>query len=153
RKNVLDIIGVMPPSFTGIKVGDAPDLWVPLMMQDVVYTGRDVLSWNPGSITKISFLQVLARRKTGISLAQASAAINLTYQHILAAEAGTIADGRQRQEILNAHIAAREGSHGLSDIRNQYAAPLNVLMALVGLLLLLACANIANLLLARGAAR
>ena len=153
RKRVFDVVGVMPPSFTGIKVGDAPDIWMPLVMQDVVYTGRDVLTWQPGSITKVLFLQVIGRRKSGTSVAEANAAINLTYQQILSAEAGTISDVRQHQEMLNARIAARDGRHGVSDIRGQYAGPLNVLMGLVGLLLLLACANIANLMLARGAGR
>jgi len=153
RQTVFDIIGVMPPDFTGIVVGDAPDIWIPLTMQQSLTPGRDFLTWQPGSVTKTMFLHIVGRLKPGVSLSQANASMNVTYKQLLESEAGTIADEKARKEILDAHIVARDARHGLSVLRGQYARPLAVLMGMVGLLLLLACANVANLLLARATGR
>ena len=153
RQRVFDIIGVLPPAFTGIKVGESPDVFIPLTMASAVYPGRSILQWNPGSVTKILFLQVIGRMKSGVTLAQANASINVTYKQILSFEAGTIADERERHDILDAYIKTKDARHGISVVRGEYTRPLNVLMGLVGLLLLLACANVANLLLARATGR
>ena len=153
RQKVLDIAGVMPRDFMGLMVGDAPDIWIPLMMQDAVFPVRDLLTQKPGSVTKTMFLHVVGRRKPGISVANANASINVTFKQVLEAEAASIPDEKERKSVVDSFLVTRDASRGLSVLRGQYAQPLEVLMGLVGLLLLLACANVANLLLARASAR
>ena len=153
RKVVFEIGGVMPPEFTGLMVGDAPDVWIPLMQQDAVFPSRDLLTQKPGSITKTMFLDVVGRLNPGVSLKQANASINVTFNHVLNDEAASIPDEKERKEVTDSFVVTRDASRGLSVLRGQYAQPLEILMGLVGLLLLLACANVANLLLARAAGR
>jgi predicted permease len=153
RKGVFEIVGVMPPEFTGLMVGDAPDVWIPLMQQDAVFPSRDLLTQKPGSITKTMFLDVVGRLNPGVSLKQANASINVTFNHVLNDEAASIPDEKERKEVTDSFVVTRDASRGLSVLRGQYAQPLEILMGLVGLLLLLACANVANLLLARAAGR
>jgi predicted permease len=153
RQTAFDVIGVMPPEFTGIMVGEAPDIYIPLTMEESVYPGRDFLTWMPGSVTKIMFLQVVGRLKPGISLEQSQASINVTFQQVLHAEAGTLSDPKDQHDLLDQKIVARDARHGLSVLRGEYKQPLVALMVLVGLVLLLACANVANLLLARATSR
>ncbi len=153
RQFMFDVVGVMPPDFTGIMVGESPDIWIPLTMRSAVYTGLDILTWHPGSVTKIMFMHVVGRLKPGISLAQANASINVTFKQMLAIDAGSFTDPAVRAGFVTSYIVSRDASHGFSVLRGQYAKPLDILMGLVGLLLLLACANVANLLLARAAGR
>ena len=64
-------------------VGDAPDIWIPLMMQDAIFPVRDLLTQKPGSVTKIMFLHVVGRMKPGVTLAQANTSINITFKQVL----------------------------------------------------------------------
>lgn len=153
RKGVFEIVGVMPPEFAGLMVGDAPDIWIPLMQQDAIFPNHDLLTQKPGSITKTMFLHIVGRTKPGVTLAQANASINVTFKQVQEDEAASIPDEKERKEITSSYIVSHDGSRGLSTLRGQYAEPLKVLMGLVGLLLLLACANVANLLLARASGR
>ncbi len=150
---VFDVIGVMRPDFTGIVVGDAPDMWIPITMLQAVRPGPDALTQQPGTARRVMFLHVVGRLRPGVNLAQANAAVNIAYRQGLELEAGSIADSARRQELLDSRVVARDARHGLSSLRGDYARPLGILMALVGLLLLLACANVANLLLAKAAGR
>ena len=152
-KTVFDVIGVMGPEFTGIVVGDAPDIWVPITMQQVIIPGPDFLTQPVGVARRVMFLHVVGRLKPGVNLAQANTSINITYRHGLELEAAAIASAERRKELLDSRVVARDARHGLSSLRGDYAEPLKILMALVGLLLLLACANVANLLLARATGR
>jgi predicted permease len=153
RKTVIDIIGVMPAGFSGLMVGESPDLWMPLTMQQAVEPGRDWLTQPAGSITKTMFLHVIGRLKPSLEISQANTSINVTFKQVLEADAASVASADDRKAITNSYLVARNARHGLSTLRGQYQRPLGILMGLVGLLLLLACANVANLLLARAAGR
>lgn len=141
------IIGVNPRSFTGAKtVQSSPDIFMPLSMIPVLKgsmgeTGTLLSSPN------LAWVQVMARSRPGVPTEQARAALNTV---LTAATRGTITvakgDTMPRIEI-------EDGSHGLNFAANQFGKPLHVLLALVGFVLLLACANIANLMLARASAR
>jgi predicted permease len=153
RDTSYDIIGVMPAHFFGETVGFAPDIWVPLTMQAEIFPGHDYLSTEKNPIEKTEWLQVVGRLKPGVTLEQAKASLNVTFQNYLQSQIGSQMSEKDRREFLNQRLAVVEGSHGASTLREQFATPLLILMGLVGLVLLIACANVANLLLARAASR
>ena len=153
RHTAYTIVGILPPAFTGIVVGEAPDVWLPLMMQPAIVPGSDWLTQPPGVTRRAMFLHVVGRRHPGVALAQADASVNLTFHQNLDEEAQQVADPVRRHDLLDAHLVLRSAVNGLSSLRSEYEQPLAVLMTLVGLLLLLACANVANLLLSRSAGR
>jgi predicted permease len=119
-----------------------------MMMQAQVMDGRALLN-DPGSW----FFEIMARRKPGVSLEQARASLNVAYQQIARQETGARITPRVERELASQEIALLPASKGLSDSRERFAEPLLVLMVLVGLVLLVACANVASLLLARASAR
>jgi predicted permease len=147
------VIGVMPSGFFGETVGESPDIWVPLSMQSAVIPGRDFLSPLKSELEEIHWLQLVGRRKPGIDFEQAGAALNVTFQQMLQAKAGAAPSEKDRRAILDQTIVLHDGSRGASTVRTKFSEPLVVLMAVVGMVLLIACGNVANLLLARAAAR
>src|SRR5690349_7404133 len=144
------IVGVTPAGFDGEVVGDLQDLWVPMMMQAQIMKGRDWLE-NPST----SWLQIMARLKPGVSIEQAKANINLVFDQSLKDSFGAKLPIDDRQALLKSHpqIEVIAGGRGLSGLRPQAEKPLILLMIMVGLVLLTACVNVANLLLARASAR
>ena len=126
------VVGVAPRGFFGVQVGFSPDIWVPLGR-----TGKPVV-------------QVIARLKPGVSLEQARAEMAVLFRWTLEERTSTSKDPVMRQLRFEVQPA---GAGLSSALRGQFAKPLAALMAVVGLLLLIACINLANMLLARGAAR
>ncbi|HET9177655.1 MAG TPA: ABC transporter permease [Terriglobia bacterium] len=148
RSTVYTIIGVTPPEFFGTEVGESPDLWIPLSMEKQVSPG-----WNGLDDKWFESLYILGRLKPGVSAAQAEANVNLLARQIWQGFAGSVLTKDQQQRLERAHIPLTPMARGLSHLRLDFSLPLQVLMVVVGLVLLIACVNIANLLLARAATR
>jgi predicted permease len=155
HQTAFEIIGVAPAGFFGETVGEAPDVWVPLTMQQAIYPGDDLLTAFPtGTIDQRIWLQVMARLKPGVTAAQASANLNVVFPgYVSEAAKRNKLSGDEAKEFSDQKIKVQAGGRGASTLNNGFGEPLKLLMALVALVLLIACANLANLLLARGAAR
>ena len=151
RKAVLTIIGVAPAGFIGETIGQQPDLWLPLRMQPVVIPGQDWLHDTPPA--KTMWLHVFGRLKPGVNPAQAEAQANAMFKAGLDTFYGSVPPGERRREYLDQRLRIRPGARGASYTRHDFSNSLTALLAAVGVLLLIACANLANLLLARGATR
>lgn len=150
NKYPFTIIGVTPAGFDGEIVEQATDLWIPLTMQAQVMRGREYLE-----APNTSWLQVIGRLKPGVSLAQARSNVNAVYRQALAGAYGAklSVDDRRSLEKSTQSIEVSLGGGGLSYLRHEFKRPLLLLMGVVGLVLLIACVNVANLLLARASGR
>ena len=146
------VLGVMPPKFHGETVGANPEIFVPLSMQSEIFPGRDFLSPETNHFSKTEWLQVIGRLKPGVSLAQAKAAIGVEFKQMMEAETAGMS-AHDKQQFMTQSLAVTDGSRGASTLRESFGKPLEILMAVVGLILLIGCANIANILLARAASR
>ncbi len=139
------VIGVAPPEFFGVDPAAAPDLYLPLHTNLLVDGARAARMYPDGNFY---WIEMMGRLRPGVSMAQAQAALAPRFHQWVAATATT--DGERAK--LPA-LMLNPGAAGLGSLRRQYSKPLYVLLTMVGLILAIACANIANLLLARAAAR
>jgi len=152
------IVGVAPRSFSGVWMEAPVDVWVPLMMQADVRYAQHYSASNSDSTKPwvpqegIRWLDLILRVKRG-SESEAMASVNAVFQRWVGREAESVGNLEERKLFLQRALVLDPFNRGFSDVRRDFAAPLFVLMAMVALVLLVACANIANLLLARGAAR
>lgn len=146
----MTIVGVTQPGFTGIQVGQTPDIFVPVMMKGQMTPLRSGLEdWND------AWLAVMARRKSGVSIEQAEAGINVEYRPLLEQQLAHISgwDLKKREEFLSKKILLSSGAQGRITVQRDSGPALKALFVMVMLVLLIACTNVANLLLAQGAAR
>jgi predicted permease len=142
------IIGVTPKGFSGEWVGRPTDFWVPVAMLAQVMIE---LPPNQARGGRMSF-HVIARVRPGVNKGQAESAANAIHQHYLRETSGPNL-ARNLQEITNTHLDMVPAARGFAPQRQLLAQPLTIVSMMVGLVLLIACANLANLLLARSAAR
>jgi putative ABC transport system permease protein len=146
----LTIIGVAQSGFSGIQVGEYPDIFVPMTMKGQMTPVRNGLDdWND------SFIAVFARLKPGISVQQAQAGINLDYPALLERQVAPLThiSEKDRKEFLGKKIVLYPGAQGRMTVQRDSGPALMALFAMVALVLLIACTNVANLLMARAAAR
>jgi predicted permease len=152
NEHALTVIGVTSPGFYGTELSNAPDVFVPLMMTTV---------FNPAPANRLQsrnhqWLMLMGRRKPGVSLAQAQASLEVLYQQIRQAEAKQLPQGTTdfaRKQFFARTILLAPGNQGQGHLQRGFSQPLAMLFTVTNIVLLILCANLANLLLARASAR
>ena len=144
----LVIVGVAAERFAGDHVAHRTDFWIPLSMQGEVMPHQ---AWLEEPLAL--WLRLVGRLRADESIAHAQAGVNVTFQQILADRAGSLPTPEARQRLLDQRITLTSAANGVSSVRNRFAGSLRIVMGMVALLLLLACTNLATMLLARSSAR
>lgn len=149
--NPFTIIGVVPPRFNSVIAGTVPDLFVPITMK-----AQMTPLWDELEDRRSRWMNIVARLKPGMTVQQAEAGINPLWKSLRTVELQSITSKSQRfrdQFVAKSYITLLDGSKGFSPFRDTMRIPLLILMAMVGLLTLMATANVGSLLLVRGAGR
>ena len=147
----MTVVGVTPRGFNGTTLGDNPDIFVPITMRGLMSPG-----FNGFEARRQYWAYVFGRLKPGISREQATVAINGPYRAIINDVEAPLQTGMSEQtmKVFRAkQITSEPGGRGQSSFDNEARTPLTILLVVTGTVLLIACANIANLLLVRGASR
>jgi putative ABC transport system permease protein len=145
------VIGVTPPAFHSVVVGNAPDLFAPMMMKPEITP-----DWNDLDNRRSRWLNIFARIKMGEQRPQAEAGVNLLWHSLRAEELREIKNQSAsfREQFLDkSRLKLLDGSLGFSPLRENIRTPLLIVMGMVGLVILMASANVAGLLLVRAAGR
>ena len=145
----LTVVGVSRAGFSGVQVGQVPDLFIPMTMK-----AQMTPNWDGLADRDDHWLAMIGRLKPGISIPKAEAGIAPTYHAMLETESpAKKSNSKARQEFLERQLILDTGSKGRPILQQDTKGPLLALMGMVGLVLMIACANLASLLVARGEAR
>ncbi|HET9426213.1 MAG TPA: ABC transporter permease [Gemmatimonadaceae bacterium] len=146
----MTIIGVAPEHFSGIQVGEKPDLYMPLLMAHVAHRG------DGGALDERGdwWLYVMGRLKPGVTREHAAAELSMLFRRDLLADPPfNRSNLKGMADLQRATVIVSEASSGLAQLRRRFARPLVVLAGMAAIVLLIACTNLASLLSARAAAR
>ena len=146
---VFDIVGVMPGGFSGHWIERPADIWIPFSMH------QQVIVELPYALThrNDSWLHIVGRLRAGVTIDAARRPVQSVYQRIMRDWAGPDASGNDLRRVAEQRLELQPAEHGYSPRREALRKSLAILSMVVGLVLLVACANVAGLLLVRAAAR
>ncbi|HET9741202.1 MAG TPA: ABC transporter permease [Terriglobales bacterium] len=144
----VEVLGVTPASFFGMVVGERYDVAVPICAADVI-EGED----SPLNVRWIWWLSVMGRLKPGMTMPEATAQLNSFAPALFKETLPTTFHGERADQYLAFRFKILPAGSGVSRLRDDYSTPLVLLLGIAGLVLLIACANLANLMLARASAR
>jgi predicted permease len=142
------VVGVTPQQFFGERVRRPPDFWLPLAFQPQIELRETILDKKD-----VYFLTLIGRLNSGVELEQAQASTNLALRQFLTDEAGSQISEQRQRDIQNTSARLLPGAQGISPLRFIYSKPLQMLMAIVAMVLAVACANVGSLFLSRAASR
>ena len=142
------VVGVTPREFFGARVRRPPDFWLPLSFHPQIELRESFLTEK-----EAYWLMLMGRLKPGVSMDQAQASVNHALRQHLTELAGSQLTEERQKGIQNTYVTLADGRGGISGLRVIYSKPLHMLMAIVGMVLLIACANVGSLLLSRAASR
>lgn len=141
KKIPFRVVGVAPPSFRGIELGDAVDIWIPM------------LYWPQVRLNDHLTVGIMGRLKPDTTVRQATAELNIMDREYEAQQLGPTASNPKRQSLQNRKVELRSAARGIFSLPDDLPHQLNILMVVAGFVLLIACANVANLQLARSISR
>ncbi len=153
NQHPMEVVGVAAPGFAGLDPAASPQFWVPIQMEPLMFPGQDPALGD----RREHWVQIFARLKPGYTVTSARASLQPLFHQIIEQEIKEPALSRiseyDRKRFLRRTIEVETAATGYSEMRERYSTALVVLMAMAGLILLVACSNVASLLIARGVAR